>query len=357
MHDPYVVVNSALRDRSLHPHAASFSVELDPAIDLQQYASVELAGSRVPTPYVLTLREGENLFRFSEDVLLYDRVSEKQSSYTTVHTVTIPARFYTSILEVASTLEAAVNAVSTAKIEFVYDCNTDRFTLVSGMQRKPEAPPDRPALCAFHVFASPLLEMLGFYGYRDHLMVGGIPYFTKKASLEVQGELPSTVRVADRIVMACRLPSGAVHTEIATVTSANPTSFCIDHRPAFSDHLVTVHHGILYSATAPRRIPAARPDRIMFLNLPGLVTPTRIYGSPVPAFAVINLNPLGQSFCAPLATETRRGPQGGVLFHVLLSEEDGRPADFGKEELCLLLRLRLRHGHPQSAASASCSAE
>ncbi|KAG2424990.1 hypothetical protein HXX76_014148 [Chlamydomonas incerta] len=264
-----LVVNSADRDRRTHPQAASFAVELDAGVDPALYGWVELAGCRVPSPYILTIREDSNTFRFSEDVMVYDRVAEERTTHGSVQTVSIPARYYASLQEVAVVLEAAINAVSTADITLRYDPATDRYTLVSSLQRKAGAPPERPALCGFHVFASPLLEMMGFLGHTDHLLVGTIPYFTQKASLTVRGALPPSIRVADKLILAMLLPSGAVHTEAAFITQLAPNSFEIDHRPAFSDHLVSVHYGILYSVTCPRRVPPS-PDPLLYISLPGL---------------------------------------------------------------------------------------
>lgn len=320
-----VCVRSSARDKAKFPNAAHF--EVDVGVDATPYSTVRLLGYRLPDPYIVTVRAGENFFRFSEDLIVFDRVSEEQNTYNEVKTAWIEPGYYESITEVITALEEAINSISVANIVFYRHRKTDLYRLVSNMEGVDGT------LCAFHVFAGPLLDMLGFQGHTDHVHVGTIPYFTEKASLTIRGALPKTVAVGDTVVLANLLPNGALHSESAIVTAKMVDSFEIDHRPAFSDHLTTVHYGKLYSISPPRRIP--QPDnRPLFLSLPGLAAPS-LRGSHPPCFALLNVMTM-EPFSAPCVARQAGLAQRWV---VEVREEDGRIASLGKEELHLVLQL------------------
>jgi hypothetical protein len=252
-------IHSDIRDKTKYKLSNKFNIP----VDINQVKDVRISNVLLPDYKNIIIDESNNYFIFSEDILLYSRKFEVIDLECKKTKVKIPIGIYNSIFDITRLLDVAVNSVSKALITFEYNKSINKYTLYSTLISKNDK-----ALVGFHVFKSPLLELLGFDSVSDIKCIGQMNYQIQKSKNIVQGILPKVLKPGMNIVIACMLYDNNRYTEMHSITEIHDTYFLIDSKFAFSDHLISVHYGLIESISMPRLIYWPQ-NSVIFLRING----------------------------------------------------------------------------------------
>lgn len=317
-----IALSSELRDRVRFPQANAFQVPHP----LQEVTAVSMVAYHVSPVQAYALTEENNFMVYSEDFLVYSRATELPAEERLRRKVIrVPAGSYGSLEAILGLLEEQLVKTADAVVFFTYDTLRCRYTLRSTMLARDGT------LRAFHVFASPILELFGFEGHRNHLLTGGRPYVVRKAENFIQG-LPRPGPRGSTVVIATLLADGVIHSELATITAEVEGGIEVAERLRFSDYLLSVHTGVIQAACAPRTLPIGDEPVLLLRLAPFNLCRT---AAGVPYFASLNSRVMG------FHTLQLPAPLSATHLEVEVTDVHGRPADVRMGEVFVELDLEV----------------